>query len=394
MWKLRGGTLLRRWKNVTGRASEPAAIKVLLIEDVPAFALALKADLERQPIKCRVQVVDWLSKALERLNEVTPDVVLTDLSLPDSQGLDTVVKLLSHFPSVPIVILTGEGDDQVGVEAIKLGVQDYIQKGNLDGRTVMRSLSYAIERARLRNELGQLIAQRDDFMAVIAHDLKNNLLGIRTVMGALLSKPASLSTELLSTMMIVQRACEDSLLMTNDLLEIYRQQSGEEPFLLESRDLRDVVAKAISEISDHAKAKFVDVQVVPNAVPVMADCDQAAFGHVLINLLHNAIKFSPPGSKVRVSVEAGPTEALVKVIDEGHGISEEEQKDLFIRFKQGRLGKMHPGGSGLGLFLSYRIVELHNGRLSYERDAENRTVFVVQLPLKQAQPANLEESFV
>jgi len=132
------------------------AVRILLIEDNPVEVLVLRALLAKsgaeQPTgqpSFDVVSANSLSAGLERLSEGGFDLVLLDLSLPDSQGLDTLAGVRAHGQHVPVVVLTWSGDEGLAVEALQLGAQDYIVKGQLDSQAVVRAIRYAIERHRL-----------------------------------------------------------------------------------------------------------------------------------------------------------------------------------------------------------------------------------------------------
>jgi len=124
-------------------------IRVLLVEDNPGdVRLFLELLRETGDGHVKLEQVDRLSTALERLSSQTFDVMLLDLSLPDAHGLDTLVRAHAHAPSVPIVVLTGLDDQALAVKAVRAGAQDYLVKGRVDGDLLVRSMRYATERAR------------------------------------------------------------------------------------------------------------------------------------------------------------------------------------------------------------------------------------------------------
>ena len=127
---------------------------VLLIEDNPGDARLLKEMLaEEPPAPFRLSCADRLSNAMELLSSQTVDLLLLDLSLPDSQGLDTFSKVYAHSPKVPIIVLTGNDDSALALAAVKAGAQDYLFKGRLDRELLVRSMQYSIERKRYQEEL-------------------------------------------------------------------------------------------------------------------------------------------------------------------------------------------------------------------------------------------------
>ena len=124
--------------------------KVLLIEDNPGDFRIIKEMLkETQHTKFELEHYTSLKTGLEHLEESKFDIVILDLQLPDSDGLNTFIQVLSKHPELPIIILTGLADEEVGINAVKQGAQDYLVKGEFDGKLLVRSINYAIERKRL-----------------------------------------------------------------------------------------------------------------------------------------------------------------------------------------------------------------------------------------------------
>jgi len=132
--------------------SDAEPIRILLIEDTPGdvelFKLALSR-AERVGFDFSLVHCDRLMGALDELQHQPFDIILSDLNLPDSRGINTYTRLLSQAPGTPIVILTGYGDDELAVQAVQLGAQDYLVKGELNGAVLVRGIRYAIERQRL-----------------------------------------------------------------------------------------------------------------------------------------------------------------------------------------------------------------------------------------------------
>jgi DNA-binding response OmpR family regulator len=128
-------------------------VKVLLIEDNPGDACMIRemlADVNGDgfSLECAKQ----LSTGLERLAGGDIDMVFLDLSLPDSRGLDTFSRVYAQAPQVPIIVLTGLDDEQMAVQAVRKGAQDYLVKGYLDSNMLVRAMHYAVERKRAVEE--------------------------------------------------------------------------------------------------------------------------------------------------------------------------------------------------------------------------------------------------
>jgi diguanylate cyclase (GGDEF)-like protein len=137
-------------------------IQILLVEDDPEDALLLRETLRDAGAGAHKLVqCDRLTEAIDQLAAARVDLILTDLSLPDSQGLDTFTRLHERAGDVPIIVLTGFDDEAAAIRAVKDGAQDYLVKGQVHGRALLRSIRYAVERHAARLALHDL-ALRDD----------------------------------------------------------------------------------------------------------------------------------------------------------------------------------------------------------------------------------------
>jgi CheY-like chemotaxis protein len=131
---------------------------LLIVEDNPADVLLIKEQLSEAPQKhYDIAVDETLADAIERLKKNDIDVVLLDLSLPDSSGLDTVRTLITRYPNVVIIVLTGLQDEQVALQAVRYGAQDYIEKNQITSTLLNRSISYSIERKKALQEKERLL---------------------------------------------------------------------------------------------------------------------------------------------------------------------------------------------------------------------------------------------
>lgn len=136
---------------------EKTTVKILLIQDDPAYAERLKGNLQAESaIQFVLQSAGSLHEGKKVLTQETPDIVLLDLALPDSQGLDTFIQLHDQTPFTPIIILTGLEDELLALQAIQRGAQDYMLRGNSDAKFISRRVRYAIERHRMRVQLMNL----------------------------------------------------------------------------------------------------------------------------------------------------------------------------------------------------------------------------------------------
>jgi len=157
--------------------------KVLMIEDNPRDARLIREMLsEVRGALFDLKCADQLSTGLERLTAGGVDVLLLDLILPDSQGLNTFTKAYAQAPEIPIVVLTGLDDETLAVKAVREGAQDYLVKGQVDGNLLERSMRYAIERKRAEEQIKASLREKEVLLREIHHRVKNNLQIISTLL--------------------------------------------------------------------------------------------------------------------------------------------------------------------------------------------------------------------
>ena len=144
------------------------ALRILVVEDNPADADLIREILPATgPASFQVESVPRLSDALARQRGGKVDLVLLDLSLPDSHGLSTLQQFHQGAPNMPVILLTGTDDDELGVAAMQEGAQDYLVKGQINRNLLVRSIRYALERQKLLEGLRQARATAEDALATV-----------------------------------------------------------------------------------------------------------------------------------------------------------------------------------------------------------------------------------
>jgi len=350
---------------------------VLLVEDDLVFAKSLEALLKR---KCEpdfgFEHVDCLGGALMRLTIKGPDIdlILLDLTLPDSGGLDTVVQVRKKAFGIPIVVMTGRDDNAIGIEAVKAGAQDYLLKGALDGTTIIRSLQYAIERAKF-------LSDREDFVATLTHDLKNPLIGCDKLVTLLADGAISDVDEQRNLLHHIKASNRAVISLIDNLLEIYKYDKNLAELALEHTNLVRLANSCIEEWTPIASLQGMELHRIneTDSVPIVADTK--CIKRVLQNLIDNAIKYSTTGSIITVNVFADDTKATLEVSNPCKYLREEDLKHMFNRFWRADANKTRTAGTGLGLYLCRQLVELHEGTIDCRKSEDGiNTVFTVELP--------------
>jgi len=225
--------------------------------------------------------------------------------------------------------------------------------------------------------------QRDDFVASVAHDIKNPLIGAERMFDVLCNQSFITSPEYQSSMLSVLREGNRNLLsLVQNLVDVYRFEMGAYPCNFEDIDLTKLIGSCIRQIANFAETHDVVVQSkVPDGLSMQAD--PIGLTRVLMNLLHNAVKFNKGGGTVEISAGRIEDAIWLRVIDTGGGISDLDQQALFQRFARGAAGKRYTSGTGLGLYLSKQIVEGHHGTIECESKLGSGTAFMIMLPCSQ-----------
>jgi signal transduction histidine kinase len=246
-----------------------------------------------------------------------------------------------------------------------------------EAETAQRLLTEQNERLREADRL------KDEFVALISHDLRTPLTSI-TGYVELALEDDELSDELRSFLEIVGRNADRLLVLVNDLLFVARLQAGEMTLEHEHVDLVSVVREGLAAVEPRAAAKGIALTCVADAVPPVY-ADRGRVLQILENLVSNAVKFTPKGGKVHVSLRQGGECVRLEVADTGIGIGADDQPRLFQRFARAENAvEQQIPGTGLGLYISRVIAEAHDGSLAVRSELGRGSTFTLELPFERA----------
>ncbi|MDP8932812.1 MAG: ATP-binding protein, partial [Cyanobacteriota bacterium] len=228
---------------------------------------------------------------------------------------------------------------------------------------------------------------KDEFLANLSHELRNPLTPI-LAWSQILRSGKMKQADINRALEVIERSARAQAQLIEDILDISRITNGKLQLSTRSIDLRLVVKAALEGVQLSAEAKNIEIVSHLSSATVLGDIDRLQ--QVLWNILSNSIKFTPPGGRVEIVLQAIENHAEIRVSDTGKGISAEFLPHIFDRFRQGDSSTTKAEqGLGLGLAIVYHLVELHGGTVEAESPGEGQgTTITLRLPLK-ASPQNL-----
>lgn len=397
------------------------AVPILLVDDQPANLDALEASLAASG--CKFVLARSADEALLALLDQDFAAIVLDVMMPGMSGFDlaTMIKRRERTKQVPILFLTARMlDTQDELRGYSVGAVDYLTKP-LEPQILRAKITVFVELYRKRRALSRMnlelqrqigerqrsaealeranaeletrVSERtaalaeasrrkDEFLAMLAHELRNPLSALRTACEALRMK-APASTDIMTLQGVFERQIHQLTRVTNDLLDISR--ITRDKLTLQRRKM------AVSEFVDSAvetvrpllalRNQQLEVEVPPRALFV--DGDPARLSQVLANLLDNASRYSPDNAKIELAVSQSGPSVAIKVIDNGAGIERALLPRIFELFVQGHQAALSgQGGLGMGLPLARRLTEMHGGTLSaYSAGPGRGSEFTLQLPI-------------
>jgi signal transduction histidine kinase len=377
-------------------------LHVLLIEDNPGDTRLVRQALsDTRFARWQLSWRQTLSEGLQLLGQESIVAVLLDLTLPDCTGAETIARVHRAAPRMPIVVLTGLDDEAISRDAVKAGAQDYLVKGLFDGGLLSRSLFYAIERARFREELEkarddalQAAKLKSEFLAIISHEMRTPMNAIIGPIELLTDTPLDQEqTELAKTVLIGSRAM---LMLIDDILDYSRLAGGELRLREVAFDLTETLDALIADLTEQAQERGLELKLRHEAAhPLLLAGDPARLGQVLMNLIGNAIKFTEHGEvSVVVTCESETAvEANLRfaITDTGIGIAREVEPRLFAPFYQADGSSTRKyGGTGLGLAIASQIVERMGGEIGVNSTPGNGSTFWFTARMRKAPSSMLK----
>jgi two-component system sensor histidine kinase/response regulator len=374
--------------NAHAQTIAPAAVsrteadpsRILVVDDQPANIQIVGAVLGNLGYEI-IPASDGAT-ALKRVALRMPDLILLDLLMPGMGGCEVCLKLKENpdWQDIPVIFLSAADDKDLIVRALNSGGVDYITKPFNQSELISRvRTQLALKSAR--DQLKQLAQDKEELLGILAHDLKNYLGGIKMSAELMSRQIKGMNNERLSQ--LADNTIRSSALAMAFVKEFLANTATDHAFTLKPAavNLADVAATAVQQCQEAARQKKMEIQTDFPAEAVMALGDLSAFDQVLDNLISNALKFSPSGKNIFVSVRQVNGFAECTVRDEGPGFTTEDKTKMFGRYE--RLSARPTGGepsTGLGLSIVRKLVQAMNGELLCDSNPGQGTAFTIRLP--------------
>jgi two-component system, sensor histidine kinase and response regulator len=379
---------------------ETPTARILIVDDEAALATALARTLQNEgydtaSLTTATQAVPLLRAAFE--SGAPFDVLITDLMMPEMNGIALLRAALQIDEHLAVVVMTGHGTIDSAVAAMRNGALDFIEKPfNLTVIRPVLSRAFAVRRLRRENaaliarvaertreleaansELRSVNRELEAFAHTVAHDLRtplHTMMGFAELLGS--ETPGPLNAVQKEYLLDIQDSGERLTHLTKHLLDI--ALLGSERLARESVDVAELVSEVLTELRRSSPDRELTVSI--GSLPP-ASADPTLLRAVFANLLSNAIKFTGRTDDPRIDIEGWQegSHTLYSVRDNGAGFDQREARSLFVPFR-----RLHPGeqfeGTGVGLSLVRRIIERHGGQVAAEGEVGKGACFRISLP--------------
>lgn len=345
------------------------------------------------------------------------DVVLLDYRLGVRTGLELLAEAHARNCVLPVILLTGQGEREIDLAAMRVGAADYLEKSRLDPTLLERSIRYAClqkqyeaalekkvrertseleatnqalqreiaDRKRAEEALKDAARRKDEFLATLAHELRNPLAPVRNALEIIrLAGNSPRSVEQARSMM--ERQVNQMVRLIDDLLDVSRITRGKLRLERDNIALQSVIDIALDSSRPLIEQAGLTLRVALPDIPIVLHADRVRLAQVFSNLLNNASKFTERGGSVALMAEQKDGQVTVRVRDTGIGIPVEKLPQVFDLFTQvNRSLNRDQGGLGIGLALVRQLVEMHGGTVEAHSEGVGRgSEFVVCLPVARA----------
>ena len=358
--------------------------ETIMVIDDNAYNLKLL----QQMLQARGYLVLAFPRGVMALNAAAkspPDLILLDINMPEMNGFEVCERLKTDpaLAEIPVIFISALTETEDKIKAFAVGGVDYVTKP-FQFEEVNARVETHLRLRRQQLELQALNKQKDHFLGMAAHDLRNPLTGIMSFSDLLAVQLAPLLTEKQANFFdMIITSSKFMAGMINDLLDISAIESGHLTLERQPVDIRVAITRSVEINRMLASPKNMPIALFcPEELPKVY-ADPYRIEQVMNNLLTNAMKYAQPGTDIAVRVRQENNEVIISVADQGPGIPEKEQHKLFQAFGQTLVkpASQEERSTGLGLLIVKKIVEAHEGRIWFLSEPGKGTEFFFALPV-------------
>ncbi|MBN3961472.1 ATP-binding protein [Nostoc sp. NMS8] len=398
-------------------------LKILVVDDNEVDRIAIRSALTQAGVPVELSEIGDGNEAFSALSTTAYHCVFLDYRLPDQDGLTLIQQLRSSEIKIPLVVLTGQGDEQITLQLLKAGATDYLSKSRISPESLSQVLRSAIRiyQAEMQTDLAsqqlretheELISKNQElerqqqhiqmqnfklleasrlkslFLATMSHEFRtpmNAIIGFSQIL--LRPKFGQLTHQQRDMVERILNNGKHLLMLLNEVLDFSKLEGGGLDLKAEIFDISNVINLAVGEIRSLAKAKNLSLLVQTNLQNPLIFNDPVRIKQILINLLSNAIKFTESG-EIWVEVKELPANrVLIIVQDTGIGIAPKDFKHIFEAFRQvdQTITRKYPG-TGLGLAIIDSLVRMMGGKIFLESKVGVGSMFKIELPRRITLP--------
>lgn len=366
--------------------------KILIVDDRPENLYSLECILmedDREILKASSG-----DEALKIAFQEELSLILLDVQMPEMDGFEVanMLKSTKRTRKVPIVFVTAiSKEKKYMLQGLCEGGIDYLFKPldtDITRAKVNTLLQFYAQQKDIElknNELQKLNEEKNYFLGMASHDLRNPLGNILTLSSLIEAEIGSqFPDEHRNYLEVIISTSRNMLELLNNLLDVSKIESGTIPLHLEKISIHNLFQEAISSNKQTADKKNIHLSysLSEDAVDVVADHLQIM--QVLNNLVSNSIKYSYPNTSIEITAERGPEEIIIQVTDQGQGIPEKEHKLLFTPFtKTSVRSTAGEKSTGLGLNIVQKLIHAHGGKIWMKSEVGKGSTFTFTIPIKR-----------
>ncbi|HIJ86819.1 MAG TPA: response regulator [Desulfuromonadales bacterium] len=374
---------------------------ILIVDDETDIAQVLKLQLEESGY-----ITNWAADgetALQQLWANNYDLVLLDMRMPGISGVDVLRRIRDNCFDSAVIMMTAHGNESLVVECMKAGAADYVAKP-FDLDDMMMRIERALENRRTVRLKKALEQEKDDFIFMLSHDMKNPL---TAVIGSIdivrEGRLGGVSPEQAEYLQAAIESCQEVVTMIDNLLDMQRFDTGRMQSRISPVNPYALLETAVKHFSAAAERENITLILEANDITTEIAVDSSLLARVFANLIGNALQFVPNGGAISISCDylepgqlsnseveaiartqscsAAPGFVRIRVIDNGAGVSSDDLTNIFERYVQSdNTSKRSHGGAGLGLAFCKKAVESFDGSIWAESNRGEGGQFIILLP--------------